>query len=117
MVNTYDSQNLRELARMLPDIPRWVETRSMLLSGDCEVYGLNEHADPSFIVTDSELMSVVGMPGIEIIKAVVFMIDHMYKLGKHPVWGAEESNAASMNLAARLGFVVVDQIKVFKRPV
>jgi RimJ/RimL family protein N-acetyltransferase len=30
------------------------------------------------------------------------------------VWGAVESNAASMNLAAKLGFVPVDRIFVFE---
>ena len=32
--------------------------------------------------------------------------------GREPVWGADESNAASLRLAKRLGFVTVDEIFV-----
>ncbi len=49
--------------------------------------------------------------------AVTFLIDHMKKLGKKPVWGAEDSNIPSLRLAARLGFVIVDKLIVFKRQV
>jgi hypothetical protein len=34
--------------------------------------------------------------------------------GKEPVWGAVESNAASMGLATKLGFVPVNRIFVFE---
>jgi hypothetical protein len=34
--------------------------------------------------------------------------------GKEPVWGALESNAASMGLAAKLSFVPVDRVFVFE---
>lgn len=43
-----------------------------------------------------------------------YMIRHMRERGKEPVWGALESNAASMGLAARLGFVPVDRFFVFE---
>ena len=32
--------------------------------------------------------------------------------GAEPVWGADEENHASLRLAARLGFVAVDEIWV-----
>ena len=35
---------LDRLALILPDISRWLEARSMLLSGRCEVLGLEEGA-------------------------------------------------------------------------
>jgi RimJ/RimL family protein N-acetyltransferase len=35
--------------------------------------------------------------------------------GKAPVWGALDSNPASLRLAARLGFVPVDRLTVFSR--
>jgi RimJ/RimL family protein N-acetyltransferase len=35
--------------------------------------------------------------------------------GKAPVWGALDSNRASLRLAARLGFVPVDRLTVFSR--
>ncbi len=64
---------LDRLARDLPDGPRWVETRSMLLSGRCEVFGLEEGEDPDFIVRDTEdvLISVVGSPGRDAVEEAV----------------------------------------------
>jgi hypothetical protein len=35
--------------------------------------------------------------------------------GKSPVWGAVDSNVASLRLAARLGFLPVDRLTVFSR--
>lgn len=228
------------LARALPDVPRWVETRSMLLSGRCEVFGLEEGEDLSFVVRDAEdvLISVVGRPGSDAIeravarewegdvviappengshvaaalpgwravlatqhllgytdrlprvpagsvrwleewelevvdglppdllyelrlaarrspiataldegrpvsfcyaaarteglwdisidtleeyrnrghaaRCVAYMVEHMGEKGKQPVWGAEEWNRASLGLAAKLGFVPVDELIVF----
>jgi RimJ/RimL family protein N-acetyltransferase len=49
-------------------------------------------------------------------RAVRFMIGHMAGLGQAPVWGALESNIASMHLAASLGFVAIDQLAVFSQP-
>ena len=45
--------------------------------------------------------------------AVRLMIHHMRREGRAPVWGALESNGASLRLAARLGFVPVDRMVVF----
>lgn len=55
------------LVRALPDIPRWIETRSILLSGHCEVLGLEDGGEGlSFVVRDtgtsSIYASVVGRP-------------------------------------------------------
>ena len=55
------------LVRALPDIPRWVETRSILLSGHCEVLGLDDAGgELSFVVRDTAskeiYASVVGRP-------------------------------------------------------
>jgi RimJ/RimL family protein N-acetyltransferase len=228
------------LVRALPDVPRWVETRSMLLSGRCEVFGLEEGEDLGFVVRDAEdvLISVVGRPGGDAIertvarewegdvvitlpengshvaaalpgwravsatqhllgdaprlpqnpegmvrwleeselgmvdglppallselrlaarsspiatalddgrpvsfcyaaaqteslwdisidtleeyrnrghaaRCVAYMVEHMGEKGKQPVWGAEEWNRASLGLAAKLGFVPVDELVVF----
>jgi len=43
-----------------------------------------------------------------------FLIAHMSRHGKEPVWGAVEENAASRRLAARLGFAPVDELAVFE---
>jgi GNAT superfamily N-acetyltransferase len=48
-------------------------------------------------------------------QAVCFMIDHMRRRGREPIWGALESNTASLALAARLGFTPVDEMVVFAR--
>lgn len=53
------------LAALLPDIPRFVETRATLLEGHCEVLGLEEDAaNLSFVARDGEegLVCVVGRP-------------------------------------------------------
>lgn len=48
---------------------------------------------------------------------VAFLIGHMSALGKRPVWGAEHDNPASLSLAAKLGFVPVDEIVVFREEI
>lgn len=45
---------------------------------------------------------------------VSFMIEYFRRRGLTPVWGAVESNIPSMRLAAKLGFIPVDQIVVFE---
>jgi RimJ/RimL family protein N-acetyltransferase len=49
--------------------------------------------------------------------SVAYMVDQMGRLGKRPVWGAEESNVPSMRLAARLGFKAADRLIVLNPPV
>jgi len=46
---------------------------------------------------------------------VVYMIELMSQQKKQPVWGAYETNEASLRLAAKLGFVAVDTITVLQR--
>ena len=46
---------------------------------------------------------------------VGFLVDHMRRHSKEPVWGALVENPASLELARRLGFVVVDEMTVFLR--
>jgi len=234
----------RRLALALPDIPKWIETRSMLLSGACEILGFQEGNGVDFVARDTEtrLVSVVGWPGREAILeaiarnggddsvvlaqfdyqgpvvaalprwrkvsatvhmlgdapafpsvpagtvrlltssdvaaipglsgelrsefeiavrrgpmaativegkpvsfcsagsvteslwdisidtleahrrqglaalCVAYMVRHMRKQGKEPVWGAQETNSASLRLAAKLGFVPVDRVVVFEPP-
>jgi GNAT superfamily N-acetyltransferase len=48
-------------------------------------------------------------------RAVGFMIARMRESGREPVWGAMESNVASLALARALAFVPVDEIVVFSR--
>lgn len=235
----------QRLALALPDIPKWVETRSMLLSGACEILGFREGNGVDLVARDpaTHLISVVGWPGREAILEAVsrnggdrgvviaqfdyqgpavaalprwrkgyatvhmlgdtpefpavpagtvrlltsgevaalselsdelrsafeivvrrgqplaativegapvsfcyagsvteslwdisidtldayrrrgfaamcaaYMLRHMRKQGKEPVWGAMETNQASLRLAAKLGFVPVDRVVVFEPP-
>jgi RimJ/RimL family protein N-acetyltransferase len=46
-----------------------------------------------------------------------YMIEHMSRHGKEPVWGALESNVASRRLAASLGFEPVAELVLFEPPV
>lgn len=50
-----------------------------------------------------------GLAGL----AVALMVGHMRDLGKEPIWGAIESNLASIGLARKLGFEVVDEAYIF----
>jgi RimJ/RimL family protein N-acetyltransferase len=47
--------------------------------------------------------------------AVMFMMDAMRRNGREPVWGALESNQASLRLGAKLGFKPVGEIAVLSR--
>jgi hypothetical protein len=49
------------------------------------------------------------------IECVAYMIELMAKKRKQPVWGAMNSNAASLTLAKKLGFKPVDQLAVFSK--
>ena len=46
-------------------------------------------------------------------RCVSYMADAMDREGLRPVWGAEETNAASLGLARKLGFEPVDEVAVF----
>jgi GNAT superfamily N-acetyltransferase len=48
-------------------------------------------------------------------RATRFMIALMRQEGREPIWGAMESNRASLELARKLGFTPVDEIIVFAR--
>lgn len=68
-----DRETLRRLAATLPDIPRWLEPRGVLLSGGAEVHGLREGAASDFVVRDtvSGSLSVVGTPAAAAIREAV----------------------------------------------
>lgn len=64
------SPELKRLAIALPDIPRWVETRSLLLKGECELFGLDQENGLAFVINsaEAELVSVVGHPSRQAIE-------------------------------------------------
>ena len=65
---------LDRLAHALPDIPRWLYARSMLLSGRCEVLGLAEGGpEPQFVAreleeSEDQAVCVVGRPPADAIR-------------------------------------------------
>ncbi|MDF2692495.1 MAG: acetyltransferase [Labilithrix sp.] len=63
----------RTLAARIPDVPRWVEARDYLLSGECEVFGLEDTPEPALVVRDPStgFLVVVGAPAPEAIAAAV----------------------------------------------
>jgi GNAT superfamily N-acetyltransferase len=75
---TESVRSTRSIARRLPDIPRWVEARSLLLSGDGEVFGLEDSASLSLAVRDPSTGSVivVGRPDAAAVRAAVRGIMH-----------------------------------------
>jgi RimJ/RimL family protein N-acetyltransferase len=68
----------RAIAHRLPDVPRWVEARSLLLSGDCEIFGLEVTPGLSVAVRDPSTGSVVviGSPSRAAIQDAVRGIMH-----------------------------------------
>jgi len=64
------SQTIHRLLSTVPDQPKWVELRAMLLSGQCEVYGLEGAERLSFVArhTEMELVFVYGRPEPDVIR-------------------------------------------------
>ncbi len=77
----------RKLAALLPDIPRWVEARDLLLGGRCELFGTSESA---FAVRDPDTGSVVvvGAPALEVISAATENVGggNLVCLQEHAAW-------------------------------
>ncbi len=61
------------IAQRLPDLPRWVEARDLLLWGRCEIFGLQEEPDFSLVLRDpaTELIVVIGTPALTAVQAAV----------------------------------------------
>jgi GNAT superfamily N-acetyltransferase len=68
----------RTIAQRLPDLPRWVEVRDLLLSESGEITGLQEEPELSFVLRDPETASVfvVGAPAASTIQAAVLRAVH-----------------------------------------
>jgi RimJ/RimL family protein N-acetyltransferase len=52
------------IAQRLPDLPRWVEARDLLLSEECEIFGFQEEPELSLVLReiDGEAVFVIGAP-------------------------------------------------------
>ena len=57
----------------VPDLPRWIDTRGMLLSGRSVVAGPYGAADPAMVVAvpDAALASIVGRPPVESLRDAI----------------------------------------------
>ncbi|MGH9752133.1 MAG: GNAT family N-acetyltransferase [Blastocatellia bacterium] len=64
---------IRRLLSAVPDQPKWVELRAMLLSGQCEVYGLEGAERLSFVArhAEMEMVSIYGRPAPDVIRRVI----------------------------------------------
>ena len=64
---------LSSLARELPDLPRWVEARDILLLEEGRIFGLSRHPGLSFVLCDpdGECAFVVGRPDATAVVAVM----------------------------------------------
>src|SRR5688572_2450982 len=61
------------IAKRLPDLPRWVEARALLLSEPCEIFGLKEEPELSLVVREPETgtVFVIGTPDAAAVQAAV----------------------------------------------
>jgi len=61
------------VAQLLPDLPRWVEVRDLILSEDCEIFDLQEQGELSFIVLENngKMVFVIGQPSIHGLQTVI----------------------------------------------
>ena len=63
---TVQPWSLQEILAALPDLPRWVEARGMLLSGRCEIVSCGESAGDVILQSRSApLLVIVGDPPLE----------------------------------------------------
>jgi hypothetical protein len=91
---------VKALAAELPDLPRWVEVRSMLLSGAGRVVGAVTTSPLSFVVVDSSgTAGVVGRPpatairaaGEQALEILAVPEDAGWAAAALPEWGVEEA--------------------------
>jgi GNAT superfamily N-acetyltransferase len=119
------------LARLLPDVPRYLETRSMLLSGRCEVLGLEERGPkPSFVARGLEegkeqMVCLVGRPSSGAIREAVrrnrnegtVMVvpeDAPHIEGALPGWTATRATLHLLGNASRLPYLAEGELRPFK---
>lgn len=70
-VDSLPDTTSQSLAGLLPDLPRWVEVRSLLLSGRGSALGVSTTGSPSFVTLEpgGSLAIVVGHPPSDIVLA------------------------------------------------
>ena len=73
---------------VLPDTPRWVEARGMLLSGRGHIYGVELAPLPTGIVfqPDTKLAAVVGQPKIDLIREIAQSANEILAVPENSGW-------------------------------
>lgn len=122
--------HMEHLAESLPDVPRWLYARSMLLSGRCEVLGLEETpSGPSFAARELEeredrWFCVVGRPSEEAIveaarrnrnggEALATREGATRVVGALPGWTATRVIVHQLGDASRLPPIAGQEVKPF----
>jgi hypothetical protein len=103
------------LPEPLADELTWAKTRgpvfTVYLDGQPAAFAYAPWRSPTLF--DVSVDTVIGARQLGLATIVAAeMIRYERAQGREPVWGADEGNAASLRLAARLGFVAVDEIWV-----
>jgi hypothetical protein len=77
----------REASLLVPDLPRWVEVRSMLLSGGAILGDVSTHP-PAFVVLQATTgqMAVVGHPSRDTIQAAARQAQEIIALPENADW-------------------------------
>ena len=74
---------------LLPDLPRWVEVRSPLLSGHGVALGLSPSGSPDFVMqAESGEITVVGHPPIEVIQTAAAQTREVWSVPENADWTA-----------------------------
>lgn len=80
---------MKALAAELPDVPRWVEVRSMLLSGEGRVIGSVSTSPLSFVVVDPVgTAGVVGRPASASVRAAAEVAHEILSVPEDAGWTA-----------------------------
>jgi GNAT superfamily N-acetyltransferase len=118
LVNENDIRKIEdgfpELAEELLQIVRYSPVAAAMIAGNPVSFCSGEWETESLWDIGIETLPEYRRHGYAE-QCVQFMVAHHLQRGKHPVWGAEESNLASLNLAAKLGFKAVDRVVLFRR--
>lgn len=113
------------LADRLPDVPRWVEARDLLRGGRCEILGLREEPELSFVILDPHGpggIIVVGAPADDVIRAaarrntgggsLVARLDQAERIARLlPEWTATRAILHQLGDAPRLPEVAPGQVR------
>ena len=107
-----------------PELPPGLRSELLAASGWSVVAGTivdGKAVAFCYAASDTETLWDISIDTLETYRrrgyaslAVAYMVEHMAAQGLRPVWGAGESNEASLALARKLGFEPVDHLVVFE---